>query len=155
MRGTFRFRKTSTDEGDCLLVKLFLDGHEQSLNGISDKEYQQDGHPSGAVVVTLKRVGNHIANASGAYHAQNGALRKIGLQAHARPGHNLRKGRRQNGIAEDAQAAGTGDLQCLDGLLRDALKALGKRFGEKGGGMDAKIATPAPSARDLSTTFTH
>ena len=43
-----------------------------------------------------------------------------------------RQGGGQDGIAENAQPARAGDLQRLDGLIRDALKALGEGLGDLG-----------------------
>ena len=111
------------------LGKLLFDSYKDPLNAVGHQEHQQNGHTGGAVIIALQAVGDHIADAAGTHHTQDGTLGEVGLQAHPCPGHDLGQGGGQDGIAEDTQPARAGDLQGLDGLIRDALKALGKGFG--------------------------
>lgn len=65
--------------------------NEYSFNAIGHQENQQNGDAGSTVIVSLQAVGNHVPNASGPDHAENGTFGKVGLQTHARPCDKLKK----------------------------------------------------------------
>ena len=56
------------------LVELLLDFYKHPLDGVRHKEHQQDCHARRAVVIALQAVGNDIADAARANHAEDGAF---------------------------------------------------------------------------------
>ena len=57
-----------------LAVKLFLDGHEQPLDGVGDQEHQKDGQSGRSVLIALQISRNHAADSARAHHAEDRAF---------------------------------------------------------------------------------